>query len=83
MTVTTTPPHAALGAQIRSAREASGFSQEAFAPLVGITRRHLMRLERGKHMPSDALLRRIAEAIGQDPDSSFRPPRRRDGAEAA
>lgn len=71
-----------IGAKIVSARKRTGISQENFAPLVGTTRRHLIRLEKGRHRPSADLLARIAEATGQ-PESFFRSTPRQDGASGA
>jgi transcriptional regulator with XRE-family HTH domain len=39
-------------------------SQEDFAPLVGTTRRHVIRLENGEHRPSGELRDRIVEVTG-------------------
>jgi transcriptional regulator with XRE-family HTH domain len=55
-------PHKLLGERIRAAREATGISQERFAPLVGTTRRNLIRIEGGRTRPHDELLARIAAA---------------------
>jgi transcriptional regulator with XRE-family HTH domain len=54
-----------VGARIRRARKSKGFSQERFAPLIGITRRHLIRLENGEHHPSPELRERLAEHTGE------------------
>ena len=59
-------PWAAVGARIRDARLAAGFSQEAFAEAIGTSRRHVMRLEGGMHRPSRPMLTRIAQATGRD-----------------
>lgn len=61
--------YAEVGARIRRARERSGISQERFAPMIGITRRHLIRLENGEHHPSPDLRARIAEHTGEKPES--------------
>lgn len=57
-------PYAELGARIKRARKARAFSQEEFAPLVGVTRRHLIRLENGEHQVGPPLAERIAMATG-------------------
>jgi transcriptional regulator with XRE-family HTH domain len=57
-------PFALNGAKIRKARLATGLSQEAFAPLIGTTRRHMIRLERGQHLPKAELRDRIVERTG-------------------
>lgn len=40
--------------------------KEKFAALVGTTRRHMIRLENGEHLPSRDLRDRIVEATGTD-----------------
>lgn len=57
-------PYAVLGRKIRKARETLGISQENFAPKVGTTRRHLIRIEAGKHRPGDHLLSAVARETG-------------------
>jgi len=57
------------GARIRSARKQAGFSQERLAAEVQTTRRHMIRLENGEHLPSGKLRDRIAEATGQPASS--------------
>jgi len=56
------------GARIKRARKRTGLSQELFAVEVGTTRRHMIRLENGEHLPSSALRDRIAERTGQSRD---------------
>jgi transcriptional regulator with XRE-family HTH domain len=60
------PKYADLGRKLRSARKRCGISQENLAIKVGITRRHLIRLEFGQHLPSMPLRTAIAEATGVD-----------------
>lgn len=62
-------PYATQGRALRAARNRRHMSQENFAPIVGTTRRHLIRLENGEHRPSGDLLARIAEQTGADPES--------------
>jgi transcriptional regulator with XRE-family HTH domain len=57
-----------IGARIRQARLGRGFSQERFAPIIGVTRRHLIRLENGEHHPSAELRDRLAEHTGERAD---------------
>ncbi len=54
-----------VGRQIRRARKHAGLSHDALAVRVGSSRQHLIKLEKGMHLPSDALLGRIAEATGK------------------
>jgi transcriptional regulator with XRE-family HTH domain len=63
---TPTPRFAELGARIRKARKRTGISQERLAPLVGTTRRHLIRLENGEHQASKPLAARLGAALGED-----------------
>ena len=44
-------------------------SQERLALAVGITRRHMIRIENGEHRPSPDLRDRIAEVLGADPST--------------
>lgn len=49
---------AALGAQIRQAREAAGISQEELAKKIGMTRSNYARIEQGRtNVTIDSLLR--------------------------
>lgn len=59
-------PHAAMGRKIREARQAAGLSQEKLADTAGTSRRHVMRLERGDHRPTQAMVKRLASATGKD-----------------
>src|SRR5581483_5122553 len=64
-------PYAELGGRIARARHGTGLSQERFAPEVGLTRRHLIRLENGEHQVSARVAERIASFTGV-PASEFR-----------
>lgn len=61
-------PFARNGALIRSFRKRVGKSQEKLAIEVGTTRRHMIRLENGEHLPSSDLRNRIAAATGREPE---------------
>jgi transcriptional regulator with XRE-family HTH domain len=54
--------------RIRKARLAAGLSQERFAEVVGTSRRHVMKWEKGTHRPTPRYLARIAEATGMETD---------------
>lgn len=54
------------GGNIARLRRRSGISQEKLAAQVDTTRRHMIRLENGEHLPSGGLRDRIADAIGAD-----------------
>lgn len=53
----------ALGARIRSARLAKGWSQEDLAGVANLDRSYVGSLERGERNPSLATLLRIARAL--------------------
>ena len=59
-------PFAENGARIRRARQSTGLSQENFAPKVGVSRRELIRLEKGTHKPRKDLHDRIVEVTGTE-----------------
>ena len=54
----------AVGARIRSLREARGLSQEAFAGKAGIARAYLGKIERGRQNVSILTGARIAGTLG-------------------
>src|SRR5579884_2465087 len=62
-----TEPHSPLGALLRRYRETAGLSQEALAERAGISSRGLLYLERGRHRPYPATLRRLADALALTP----------------
>jgi transcriptional regulator with XRE-family HTH domain len=64
-------PFAKNGRIIRRFREQlePKVSQERFADIVKTSRRHMIRLEQGYHLPSRDLRDRIAEAVGTTPEA--------------
>lgn len=56
-----------VGRQIRRARKDAGLSHDKLAAAAGTSRQHLIRLEKGEHVPRAELLQRIAEATGKEP----------------
>ncbi|WP_047526720.1 helix-turn-helix domain-containing protein [Pseudomonas sp. 11/12A] len=56
-------PPLAFGLGIRAARTELGIAQEELASLAGIERSHMGKIERGEHMPTLALILRIAAAL--------------------
>lgn len=58
-------PARAFGESVRDARIADGVAQEALAHLAGIERSHLGKIERGEHMPTLALVLKIARALNR------------------
>jgi transcriptional regulator with XRE-family HTH domain len=58
-------PARAFGEAVRSARLVDGIAQEALAHLAGIERSHMGKIERGEHMPTLALILKIARALNR------------------
>ena len=58
-------PALAFGAVVRALRMADGVGQEALAYQAGIERSHMGKIERGEHMPTLAMILRIANALGR------------------
>ena len=54
----------AFGQAVRDARTSRGVAQEALAHLSQIERSHLGKVERGEHMPTIAIVLKIARALG-------------------
>jgi len=59
-------------APIRVWREHRGLSAAMLSEMTGVTPAHISKLETGKGEPSLALLRKLALALGVDPDSLIR-----------
>lgn len=53
-----------LAARIKMARKRANLSLDRLGELVGTSRQHLIRLEKGVHTPKPEMARRIAEATG-------------------
>ncbi|WP_307603695.1 helix-turn-helix domain-containing protein [Variovorax boronicumulans] len=58
-------PALAFGAVVRALRTADGVGQETLAHQAGIERSHMGKIERGEHMPTLAMILRIAHALGR------------------
>jgi len=56
----------AFGQRIRDRRQQLGFSQSALADVVGVNRRVIGELERGKPSVQLNIAFRVAEAVGLD-----------------
>ena len=61
-----------LGKKIACLRKTKGFSQVKFAILLGISREHLSKIERGATSPSIKLLFEIVKQTGQDITISYK-----------
>ncbi|WP_066267338.1 helix-turn-helix domain-containing protein [Hydrogenophaga palleronii] len=57
-------PALAFGRAVRDARMERGVAQEQLASQAAIERSHMGKIERGEHMPTLALILRIAAALG-------------------
>lgn len=53
----------AFGAAVRALRAERGIAQELLANLAGIERSHMGKVERGEHMPTLAIIFKIANAL--------------------
>ena len=58
-------PALAFGQAVRAARMEQGMAQEELAALAEIERSHMGKIERGEHMPTLALILRIAVALNR------------------
>jgi len=56
-------PAQAFGDAVRTARLARGIAQEELAALAGIERSHMGKMERGEHLPTLALILKVAKAL--------------------
>ena len=58
-----------IAARIRRARRQAGLSHDKLgAAIGGVTRQHLIKLEKARHRPRADMLTRIAEATGKPVD---------------
>lgn len=57
-----------IAARIRRARRQSELTLDRLGEIVGTSRHHLIRLEKGDHRPREEMLTRIAEATGKPVD---------------
>lgn len=58
-------PALAFGQAVRAARMEQGMAQEELAASAAIERSHMGKIERGEHMPTLALILRIAIALNR------------------
>ena len=58
-------PALAFGQAVRAARMEQGMAQEELAASAEIERSHMGKIERGEHMPTLALILRIAAALSR------------------
>lgn len=55
-----------LGEKIRLLRKSQGLTQEQLAEKIGIDNKHLSRIEKGKHMPTYHILKKLALVLNFD-----------------
>ena len=58
-------PARAFGDAVLHLRTLDGIDQETLAHLAGVERSHMGKIERGEHMPTLALILKIARALGR------------------
>jgi len=58
-------PARAFGEVVRAARVEDGVAQETLAHLANIERSHMGKIERGLHMPTLAMVLKIARALNR------------------
>src|SRR4051794_32037269 len=68
------PPHAPIGARLRTARQAAGLTLAAVAEQAGLTKGFLSRLERDEVSPSVASLVTVCGILGIGVGSLFEAP---------
>ena len=62
-----------LGAVIKEGRDALRLTQRGLAEIVGVKASHIAYIENGHRNPSLALLRRLADALGTQPQGAVDP----------
>ncbi len=65
--------HDILGDVIKAARQNSDFTMEALAAKIGVTERHLYRIENEGQKPSYDVLYKLIRELSIDPDKIFYP----------
>ena len=65
--------HDILGDVIKSARQNSDFTMESLAAKIGVTERHLYRIENEGQKPSFDVLYKLIRELSIDPDKIFYP----------
>ncbi len=65
--------HDILGDVIKAARQNSDFTMESLAAKIGVTERHLYRIENEGQKPSYDVLYKLIRELSIDPDKIFYP----------
>lgn len=55
-----------LGEKIKAFRKARGLTQEQLAEKIGIDNKHLSRIEKGRHLPTYNITKKLAEVLNFD-----------------
>ena len=55
-----------LGEKIRQIRKSKGLTQEQLAEQIGIDNKHLSRIEKGRHMPTYNIIKKLAAVLDFD-----------------
>ncbi len=55
-----------LGEKIRQIRKSKGLTQEQLAEKIGIDNKHLSRIEKGRHMPTYNIIKKLAKVLDFD-----------------
>lgn len=55
-----------LGEKIRQIRKSKGLTQEQLAEQIGIDNKHLSRIEKGRHMPTYNIIKKLAQVLDFD-----------------
>lgn len=55
-----------MGRNVKRARLGAGYSLDTLAAKVGTSRQHLIRIEKGRHLPRPGMLAAIAAETGKD-----------------
>lgn len=62
-------PKQLIATRIKRARKEAGLTHDELGEAIGgVTRQHLIKLEKGVHKPRAAMLLKIAGAVERDPD---------------
>lgn len=61
-----------IGQRIKTIRTKKGLTQEQVAEMVGISQKHLSRIEKGYHKPRFDMIIKIAEALNVPTDAFAR-----------
>lgn len=69
----------ALGAEVRAARKRAGLTLRALSRELGVAISYLCDIEHGRRVPSEDLLRRMADRLGLDLDGLLARAGRLDG----